>query len=98
MTERRAANIMLLAWNMRQLDMVSYVFPIQNPCAATSDIGINTLNKKVFGKSGTDPYVRPEGIEDDEYVAACAYISACTLRLFSQSANNNSPVSKYKMF
>lgn len=88
MTERRAANIMLLAWNMRRFDMVSHVFPVQNLCAAASDIGINTLNKKVFGKRGTNPYVRPEGIEDDEYVAACAYISASTLRLFSQSVNN----------
>jgi hypothetical protein len=88
MTERRAANTMLLAWNMRQFDMVSHVFSAQNPCAAASDIGIDTLNKRVLGKSGMEPYVRPEGIENDEYVAACAYISASTLRLFSQSADN----------
>ncbi|XP_044426470.1 uncharacterized protein [Triticum aestivum] len=90
MTERRAANIMLLAWNMRQFDMVSHVFPVKNPCAAAADIDMNTLTTRPFGRSRThtDPYVRPEGIEDDQYVAACAYISASTLRLFSKSPEN----------
>jgi len=85
-TEKIARDIMVVAYNLFGFAPNTRVFPETNPCQPTAmPAGYLETRIEFNGDGG---FVRPADIKDEEFVKACCYIAASTLRLFTKSAEN----------
>jgi hypothetical protein len=90
-SEADAAIIINLAWNLKDTDMVSYVYQTPdstNPCFSAEKKNLRDVNERVLATGVTPVYTPPNGFEENEYAAAFCFVAASTLRMFSKTADN----------
>ncbi|DAZ90768.1 TPA_asm: nucleocapsid protein [Pennisetum virus 1] len=90
MTEQAAANIMLLAWQLRQFDRTRRVLPETDQCLDNKvPLEISALSTDVLGE-GSIVYGGGDTSNMNLYITACAYVAASLLRLFTKTPENYS--------